>query len=68
MDQLLLLMEAMLIKNRDSKIIELNTLYLGLGVPLVLITIILAGLEVYFLRRKVKRVIFAITYLPTFKF
>lgn len=61
-------MDSFLRKDKATVVTRLNSLYLGLGVPLVFITIVLAALEVYVLRRKVKRIMFALTYLPTFKF
>lgn len=65
---LLTLMNDYFDQDKADTVSRLNMLYLGIGVPLVFITIVLGALEVYVLRRKVKRIMFALTYLPTFKF
>lgn len=43
-------------------------IYIGIGIPLLFITFILAISEMILLRRKIKYLIFSITYIPTFKF
>lgn len=41
---------------------------LGMGIPVVLITMLLALAEIYLLKRKVRRVMNGITYISTIKF
>lgn len=46
----------------------ISNLFIGIGIPIMILTILLAALEMYLLRRKVRRVMLSLTYLPTFKF
>lgn len=53
---------------KQNTIEKTNKLYIGIGVPIVVLTIILALVEMFLLKRKVRYIIMSLTYLPTFKF
>lgn len=68
MDQLVEEMKGFIMEKREEFWGELYGMIVGMGVPVVLITMVLAVAEIYLLKRKVKRVMTGITYIPTAKF
>ncbi|CAD8195012.1 unnamed protein product [Paramecium octaurelia] len=67
-DRLIYLLEAFLNNEKKSKETLISNLFIGIGIPIMILTIFLAGLEMYMLKNKVRRVMLSLTYLPTFKY
>lgn len=67
-ERLTMLMKEFLRIEKNDTLKLVSNLYLGIGIPIMALTLILAVLEMMKLRRKVKRVMLSLTYLPTFKY
>ncbi|CAD8191885.1 unnamed protein product [Paramecium pentaurelia] len=67
-NRLLLLLETFLIDEKESKNQLIQNLFIGIGIPIMIMTILLAVLEMNLLKQKVRRVMLSLTFLPTFKF
>ncbi|CAK87816.1 unnamed protein product (macronuclear) [Paramecium tetraurelia] len=67
-DRLVLLLETFLNDEKESTKQLIQNLFIGIGIPIMFLTILLAALEMNLLKQKVRRVMLSLTFLPTFKF
>ncbi|CAD8147844.1 unnamed protein product [Paramecium pentaurelia] len=67
-NRLLQLLETFLSDEKESKKQLILNLFIGIGIPIMIMTILLVALEMILLKQKVRRVMLSLTFLPTFKF